>query len=121
MNGMTDWIQNNWFEFGSLSLQFATLVALVWFARNLLKIMVASPRRVEAPREFTESPAMEAQPFHGGMRGLIPLESATGPRESVSFGRPERRDVWSSVIKWLNTPMGNAPMVWRRYGLRRVS
>lgn len=124
MNGIGDWMQSYWFELGSLSLQFTTLAALVWFARNLLRIMADSPGRVAALQHVPEVAGMEEQEpsLRGGLRGLIPMDPvpAVAPARAA-VGRPERPNLWEATIKWLNTPMGNAPVAWRRYYVRRAS
>jgi hypothetical protein len=122
MNGISDWMQSYWFELGSLSLQFATLVALVWFARNVLRIMARSQGRVEAPQHAAEAAVIEESSFRDGLRGLLPMDPApTFAPTPAAVVRPERPNLWQATIKWLNTPVGNAPMAWRRYHVRRTS
>ncbi len=48
MNEITDWIQSNWYELGSLFAQFTFLFAGLWFARKTLKSMRASQQQVGA-------------------------------------------------------------------------
>lgn len=48
MNGIIDWMQANWFELGSLTVQFAFLSAAVWFARKILMTMRASQEQMGA-------------------------------------------------------------------------
>lgn len=61
--------------------------------------------------------ATEAEPFNSGLRGLIPMDPLLSqPRGQVVYAHSGAGRLWHSVIKWLNTPMGNAPVAWRRIG-----
>jgi hypothetical protein len=144
MNEFSDWVRSYWFELGSLLFQGATLVALVWFGKSLLKILTASRAHVVAPERAmipaapslerrvvqapfgeaapSEEPIMETPSYRGVVRGLIPMDSEpAAPQEPHAFGRPQHAGFWHGLIKWLNTPMGNAPVAWRRMVVRRVS
>ncbi|PYT78045.1 MAG: hypothetical protein DMG40_21345 [Acidobacteria bacterium] len=48
MNQIIDWMQNNWYELGSLLAQFTFLFAGLWFAQKILKTMRASQQQVAA-------------------------------------------------------------------------
>lgn len=124
MGDISDWIQSYWFELGSLFLQFATLTALVWFARRMLRIVMSPQGHAEALHPATAppiEPVAEAHPFHGVPRGLIPLDPAPSqPRAWAANVGSGGGGLWDSIVKWLNTPMGNAPVAWRRYLIRRV-
>ena len=48
MNQIIDWIQNNWYEFGSLIAQFTFLFAGLWFARKILITMRATQQQFGA-------------------------------------------------------------------------
>jgi hypothetical protein len=129
MNELSDWIQANWFELGSLALQIATLASLVWFGRKAMAQLARgqSVRHAEAPA--TEPMAMEAatpdttHPFHGGLRGLIPMEAPTarGPERTKAISAvPAEMGLWRSIVKWLNAPMNDdATVPWRR--IRQIS
>ena len=144
MNDFSDWVSSYWFELGSLLFQGATLVALVWFGKSLLKILTASRAHAEAPQRAaipaapfverrvveapvaeaaaSEEPIMETPSYRGIVRGLIPMDPVpAAPQAPVAFGRPEHAGFWHGLLKWLNTPMGNAPVAWRRMVVRRVS
>ena len=124
MGDISDWIQSYWFELGSLLLQFATLTALVWFARRMLGIVLSSQGHAEALHPGTApptEPVAEAQPYHGVPRGLIPVDPPPSqPRAWAANVGSRDGDLWHSIGKWMNTPMGNAPVAWRRYQIRRV-
>ncbi|HXZ13231.1 MAG TPA: hypothetical protein VEG64_12655 [Candidatus Sulfotelmatobacter sp.] len=144
MDNFTDWISSYWFELGSLLFQGATLVALVWFGKSLLKILTASRAHAEATQRApipaapfierravqaplaeppaSEEPIMETPSYRGVVRGLIPMDPVpAAPQAPIAFGRPEHAGIWHGLLKWLNTPMGNAPVAWRRMVIRRVS
>lgn len=58
---MSDWIQSHWFELGILATQFAALAVVVWFARQILRILsVRETRRervaIATPSEETATP-----------------------------------------------------------------
>jgi hypothetical protein len=124
MNGFSDWIQSYWFQLGSLLLQFATLTALMWFARKILRMVMTSQKYAESRHSTFASPtepAAEAQPFSSGLRGLIPMDGAPSqPRAQDAYLGSGGSGLWDSILKWLNTPMGNAPVAWRRWAIRRV-
>jgi hypothetical protein len=48
MNDITNWMQSNWYEFGSLFAQFAFLIAAVWIGRKILKSMRATQQQFGA-------------------------------------------------------------------------
>lgn len=48
MNDITNWIQNNWYEFGSLFAQFTFLIAAVLLGRKMLKSMRATQQQFGA-------------------------------------------------------------------------
>lgn len=124
MSDLSDWIQSYWFELGSLLLQFATLTALVWFARRMLRIVMTSQEHAESLRPASAPPtelSAEAQPFSSGLRGLIPMDpTSSKPRVRAAYVGSGSGDLWHSIVKWLNTPMGDAPVAWRRWEIHRV-
>jgi len=80
---MSEWLQSNWYEAGSLLFQFAILVALAWFGRNILKILRVSLGQEEQPARPELS--YTANAGHSGGIGAA----------------------WNGVIVWLQTPMGS--------------
>jgi hypothetical protein len=125
MNDLSDWVQSYWFELGSLLLQLATLTALVWFARRILRIATTSQEHAESLYPASArpmEPAAEGQPFSSGLRGLIPMDdrAPSQPRARAAYVGSGRSGLSHSIAKWLNTPMGNAPVAWHRWGIRRV-
>lgn len=86
---------------------------------------VAMHRAAEvAPLLQTEAPAPEsAHAYHGGMRGLIPMDppaASYSSRTAQVMPAAAHTSLLRSVVKWLNTPMNsNATVPWRR--IRQVS
>jgi hypothetical protein len=124
MNDLSDWIQSYWFELGSLLLQFATLTAVVWFARRILRVGTTSQVHAESLHPASARPmeaAAEGQPFSSGLRGLIPMDdrAPSQPRARVAYVGSGGSGLSHSIAKWLNAPMGNAPVAWHRWGIRR--
>ena len=119
MSELSDWIQSNWFELGSILVQCAVLATLTGYGRKLLRILVASYNQNEALRRLwlsnlTDEQRTTQQAFapagvergsHGpggvvaACRNLITWLQA--PMGSGRIG-PSRR-----VIKWLQAPMGS--------------
>ena len=119
MSELSDWIQSNWFELGSILVQCAVLATLTGYARKALRILVASYNQNEALRKLwlsnvtdeqrttqqSPTPAGFGRAIHGSggiaaaWRGLITWLQA--PMGSGGIG-PSRR-----VIKWLQAPMGS--------------
>jgi len=48
MNDITNWMQSNWYEFGSLFAQFSFVIAAVWIGRKILKSMRATQQQFGA-------------------------------------------------------------------------
>jgi hypothetical protein len=80
MIGLSDWVQSNWFQLGSLLVQLGVLATLAWYGSSILRIIRAWD---------------EAQP-----RVALP-EAADDRYESGLAG------AWHSVLWWLQAPMGS--------------
>jgi hypothetical protein len=124
MSDLSVWVQSYWFQLGSLLLQLGTLVTLVWFARRMLRIVLTSSEHAESLHP-SSAPTMtvsaEAQPYSSGLRGLIPMDSdPSRPPAQAAYAGSGGNEIWHSIVKWMNTPMGNAPVAWRRWEIRRV-
>jgi hypothetical protein len=59
MNEIMNWMQSNWYEFGSLFAQFAFLFAGLWFGRKLLKTMRASQQQFGALLRLSMTEGLE--------------------------------------------------------------
>jgi len=139
MSSMIDWIQNNWYEFGNLAVQIAMLAVVVSYGRKALRILsvplatsrAASQAQVELLQDLeklsetrgSRPPAQPASGAYGGVgRMLSPMPEAPAPRhaEQAVLARTEGISPWRALVAWLQTPMGNAPVTWRRWAIRRV-
>jgi hypothetical protein len=95
----SDWVQSNWFQLGSLLVQFGILATLAWYGRSILRIIrawdEAQPRVAlpEAADERYESGL--ASTWHGVAEWLqAPMgSSGSGP--------------FRKAIRWLQAPMGS--------------
>jgi hypothetical protein len=116
MNEFSDWMQNHWYELGSLLVQSAFLVAGVWFARKILRTMRASQEQVGALLRLSVSDALaeRSTPAVIAERATLTEERAvTLPDGAQGDGRIVA--AWRNLRAWLQTPMssgGAAP--WRR-------
>jgi hypothetical protein len=115
--------QNNWYAPVSLVIQLAFLIAGVWFARNLLRTMMAFQEQVgamlksgvTAERHSSSASAKqslaEVSPYW-----LVPSETETGGLPEPIESGPSRFAVLRrKMVLWLQAPMSNAGMApWRR-------
>jgi len=124
MGAISDWIQNYGLELGSFLVQLATLATVVWFGRKALGILAAAPRIAEAarPQPAEPTPIRESGEFHGGLRGLIPMEQeAEHATVYAVASSPAGVDPLQAMVRWLNTPWkGDGSVAWRRVS-RQVS
>lgn len=102
-----DWMQNNWYEAGSLFLQLAFVTAAIWFARRILRTMRASQEQVGALLKLSVSDAIaettRSGPAEGSsLRPEAPAFSLLEPAESA----PQGAGVLGRTGAWLQTPMG---------------
>lgn len=113
MGTLSDFLQDNWFELGSLIAQFGILAVIAWYVRMKLSIAATtSHQEVEQaattskpPEEFV--PREPAKASYGGVgRMLSPLPAAPSPDTvAVSTERVLRTTPWRGMIRWLRTPM----------------
>jgi hypothetical protein len=123
MNEFNDFIQNNWFESGTLLVQGAILAIIVWYARKTLKTIRASQEQVGAllrlslsdmiaersPSATTEDAPVLTSPEQGESDGSHLLGAGRGvvdwlqaPMGGGGGVNPLRR-----VIRWLQSPAGS--------------
>jgi hypothetical protein len=111
MGDPSDFLQDNWFELGSLIAQFGILTVIAWYARTKLRIPTISQRKVEpaptlseAPDEF--APREPVAAGYGGVGRMLSPMPATPSLETVPSGaRAQRTSPWRAMIQWLRTPM----------------
>jgi hypothetical protein len=93
MNEINDWIQTNWFELGSLLIQFAILATVAWYGRKALRILVASRHQNEAMQGLSLSNV-------NGERQL-------GDPEDAEHGPGRVAVAWCNLMAWFQAPMGS--------------
>ena len=138
MSDMIDFVQSNWYELGSLAVQFAILAIVVSFGRRILSILsiplaassAASQAQVELLQDLQKlsdthgsRPPEEPQPAaYGGVgRMLSPLPGAPADDDAQSAvsSHREGRSPWRALVAWLKTPMN--PEASRRRIVRQSS
>jgi hypothetical protein len=126
MIGFISWAQVNWYALGTLLIQLSFLAAGVWFARNILRTMMAFQEQVGAllrlsitatPTELHSARAnsrrylAEASPYW-----LTPSEPQTASLPLPTVGGPGQFMVgWHRLVLWLQAPMSTPEAGhWRR-------
>ena len=138
MSDLIDFLQSNWYELGSLAVQFAILAIVLSFGRRILRILsiplaassAASQAQVELLQDLQKltdtrgsRPPEEPQPIaYGGVgRMLSPMPGAPADNdaESAVLSHREGRPPWRALLAWLKTPMN--PGASRRRIIRQAS
>lgn len=138
MSDIIDFLQSNWYELGSLAVQFAILAIAVSFGRRILRILAiplaassaASQAQVELLQDLQKlsdtresRPPEEPQPrAYGGVgRMLSPTPGAPtdNDAESAVLSHGEDPSPWRALVAWLKTPMN--PGASRRRIVRQAS
>lgn len=138
MSDFIDFLQSNWYELGSLAVQFAILAIVVSFGRRILSILAiplaassaASQAQVELLQDLQKlsdthesRPPQEPQPVaYGGVgRMLSPMPGtpADNGAESAVVSHREGRSPLRALVAWLKTPMN--PGASRRRIIRQAS
>jgi len=126
MSDLTALDQNNWYASVSLVIQLAFLIAGVWFARNLLRTMMAFQAQVGAmlklsitgvtPERHSSSASAKQSVAEVSPNWLVPSETETaGLPEPIESGPSRFAVVRRKMVLWLQAPMSNAAMApWRR-------
>ena len=65
MDQITNWMQSNWYELGSLLAQFTFLFAGLWFAGKILRTMRATQQQMGALLRLSMSDGLEERPQIG--------------------------------------------------------
>ncbi len=79
MNEITNWMQNNWYELGSLFAQFTFLLAGLWFARRILNAMRATQQQFGALLRLSMTDGLEER----AKASEMPHEAISGAGASV--------------------------------------
>lgn len=89
---MNAWIQNNWYEFGTLIAEFSFVFAAIWFARKVLKTLRASQEQVGALLKLSVSDGLNERKPNGALaHSPTPYVSSDWPAHKLSdelSGRP---------------------------------
>jgi hypothetical protein len=128
MSGFISWAQGNWYALGTLLIQLFFLGAGVWFARNILKAVMAfqeqlgallrlsitaTPTELHSAGANTKRSFAEASPYW-----LTPAETLTvnAPEPTPTDRGPSRLVVaWHLLVLWLQAPMSTSGAGrWRR-------
>jgi len=127
MNEITAWMQNNWYSLGSLLAEIAFLVAGVWFARKILKTILASQEQIGALLKLSMSDSLDERskvnaPAHH-TTPYVMAEWPAGEAPALSIPQPEPRRhhvaaAWHGIIHWLETPMASGEFTLHRRVLR---
>src|SRR2546429_1055631 len=119
MNEFTAWMQSNWYELGSLSVEVVFLSTGIWFARKILRSIRASQEQVGAlirlsvggavperqvPNAVAERPAATA-----GSYWLTPSESAPAYQAAPAQNGPSPIFIAGLGLEcWLHDPVMNS-------------
>jgi len=113
MSDIANWIQDNWFELGSLLAQFAIVGVLVRYGRIAVRLRAASQGQAQPKLRIVETedayaPAEATPAGHGGVgRMLSPMPEAPAPQaEPIAPRRAKQVAPWRVIVAWLQAPMG---------------
>jgi hypothetical protein len=126
MNEITDWIQSNWYELGSLFAQFTFLFAGLWFARKILKSMRATQQQFGALLKLSmtdglEERSQESETTHNPTSSVVAssmlspvMDRPTAPTHSfnsyAAFERPTRSEAPSLSDELSGRAQASAPI-----------
>jgi hypothetical protein len=99
MSEISDWIQSNWFELGSLLIQCAVLATLAWYGRKVSRILSASYYQIDALRRNVAAEQQVTQQVF-----------APGGFERAGHGSGGVAAAWRDLMTWLQAPMGSGRM-----------
>jgi hypothetical protein len=113
MSEVNDWMQNNWYELGSLLVQMGLLVAGVWFARKILRTLRASQEQVGALLKLSVLDASAERPAPAAIvERAARIEAPALALPDRAEGVAEMVATRGGLLKWLQAPMesgGAAP------------
>lgn len=100
---LSDWLQQNWLEFGTLLAQAAILIVLIWYGRKVVKTLAGSRPEEEPALERISVP-----------RQLVPLPDRPVIAEEEKQNTP---GIAQRLVHWLQQPtrrQHTSPSAWRR-------
>jgi hypothetical protein len=101
MNPMSEWLRDNWFDFGSLLAQCAIAVTLAWYGRKALRILSASTAHAYQEEASPGLSLLNASAPRLATREAGPGGSEDAPAHISSGNR-------SGIVDWLRAPMGSS-------------
>jgi len=119
MGDLSAWLQDNWYELGTLLTLMSFVVAGVWFASNVLKTIKASQEQLGAILKLSIAVSMDRTPKNPSAKDALAegisswLETpAINPSKTVG---PNRFALaCSRILRWLQVPLHAASAVsWR--------
>jgi hypothetical protein len=120
MNDIITWIQNNWYEAGSLTAQFTFVLAALWFARRILRTLRGSQEQIGALLKLSVSDGLSERSKAGEtVHRPTPYVMAEWPATSEPAAAPEIQETGpetpaltlpggqqrGGIIGWLQAPM----------------
>lgn len=105
MNGIGDFIQDNWYELGSLIAQFGIVLILFWYGRMWLKLRGVSEEQAE-PGEAKPKNSMRLSP---AMPQQFEPEPEPEPYEAPAFAHASQREPEPRVRPYEIPPVFAAP------------
>lgn len=107
MDPITEWVQDNWYDLGSLLAQAAIAVILAWYGRKALRLLGTSTASHEAQEASPGLSLLNAMPPRTASQ-----DAYAAPLASVM---PNNPGMLSGLIAWLQAPMvSRGPSPWRR-------
>lgn len=86
MDQIANWIQNNWYEMGSLVAQFTFLFAGLWFAGKILRTMRATEQQMGALLRLSMAGGLEERSKMSEIAHEVMNEGVHDPTPSVIAG-----------------------------------
>lgn len=120
MNEIMNWMQNNWYELGSLTAQFAFLFAGLWFAGKILKTMRATQQQMGALLRLSMTDGLEErskiindttqEPTPSVVSGSMFTPAMERPTSYSAFERPARTETPSLSSELSGRAKASAPI-----------
>ena len=119
MDQIANWMQNNWFEMGSLLAQFTFLFAGLWFAGKILKTMRATQQQMGALLRLSMAGGLEErskiseaiqEPVPSAVANSMLSPAVERPSSYSAFERPSLSSELSGRAK-ASEPITSAPIM----------